>query len=42
MQEQGSMNIDQQKGSYNAFVKIFTYTTIGLVILLALMAATLV
>lgn len=42
MYENGSMNIDQQKGSYNSFVKLFTYGTIGLVILLAIMAITLV
>ncbi len=42
MQEHGSMNIDQQKASYDGFVKLFTYSTIALVVLMALMAATLV
>lgn len=42
MFESGSMNIEQQKSSYNGFVKLFTYCTIFLVILMAIMAATLV
>ncbi|WP_420854592.1 aa3-type cytochrome c oxidase subunit IV [Sneathiella marina] len=32
------MNIDAQKESFNAFVKLFTFGTIGVVILLILMA----
>ncbi|MCG8494257.1 MAG: aa3-type cytochrome c oxidase subunit IV [Sneathiellales bacterium] len=38
MHEPGSMNIEQQKGAYNAFVKLTTVSTIGLTILLILMA----
>ncbi|MEP3244706.1 MAG: aa3-type cytochrome c oxidase subunit IV [Sneathiella sp.] len=41
MFEPGSMNIEAQKESYAGFVKLFTVCTIGLVILLAVMAATL-
>ncbi|WP_169569812.1 aa3-type cytochrome c oxidase subunit IV [Sneathiella limimaris] len=28
MYEQGNMNVEQQKESYNAFVKLFTWGTI--------------
>ncbi len=42
MSEHGNMNIEQQNGSYGSFVKITTYTSIFLVILLSLMALTLV
>jgi flagellar biogenesis protein FliO len=38
MSEHGNMNIDMQKGSFQLFVKLFTYSTIGIVILLILMA----
>ncbi|MBL4666015.1 MAG: aa3-type cytochrome c oxidase subunit IV [Sneathiella sp.] len=36
------MNIKQQNGSYVSFVKMTTYVTVFLAILLAIMAATLV
>lgn len=42
MTEHGGMNIDQQKGSWSDFVKLFTYSTAALVVLLLIMAATLV
>ena len=38
MSEQGNMNIDAQKESFDEFVKLFKYGTIGIVILLILMA----
>ncbi len=38
MYEPGSMNIEAQKASYAAFVKLFTVSTIGLTVLLILMA----
>jgi len=41
MYEHGNMNIKQQNSSYGSFVKITTYTTVFLVILLLVMAATL-
>jgi len=40
--EQGNMNIEQQQGSYDVFVKLFSRTTIALVILMLLMFFTLV
>jgi Bacterial aa3 type cytochrome c oxidase subunit IV len=41
MQEHGNMDIDQQKGSYNGFVKLFTWSTILIIVGLSIMAATL-
>ncbi len=41
MYEQGSMNIEQQKGSYDGFVKLFTWGTGFLVVLMGVMALTL-
>ncbi|MEH6547916.1 MAG: aa3-type cytochrome c oxidase subunit IV [Sneathiella sp.] len=38
MTEPGQMNIDAQKASFQAFVKLFTVGTIGIIILLILMA----
>lgn len=38
MTEPGQMNIDAQKASFHAFVKLFTVGTIGIIILLILMA----
>lgn len=42
MSEHGGMNIDQQKGSWSNFVKLFTYSTVSIAVLLIIMAATLV
>jgi len=42
MSEHGNMNIDAQKESFQGFVKLFTFGTIGIVILLILMATFLV
>ena len=42
MTEPGQMNIDMQKASFQAFVKLFTCGTIGIGILLILMATFLV
>ena len=38
MHENGSMDISAQKESFDAFIKLFKYGTIFLVILLILMA----
>ncbi|PHQ70600.1 MAG: aa3-type cytochrome c oxidase subunit IV [Sneathiella sp.] len=38
MSEHGNMNIDTQKETFQGFVKLFTYGTIAIVILLVLMA----
>ena len=35
MYEQGNMNIEQQKASYDGFVKLFAYGTIGSAIITA-------
>lgn len=40
--EQGNMNIEQQKGSFDVFVKLFTRVTIALVILMLVMFFTLI
>ncbi|MZR32008.1 aa3-type cytochrome c oxidase subunit IV [Sneathiella litorea] len=37
MSEQGNMDISAQRESYGAFIKLFKYSTIFLVILLSLM-----
>jgi len=42
MSEHGHMNIDQQKATYANFVKMATYATAFLVVLLSIMAITLV
>lgn len=36
--EQGRMNIDVQKGTYKLFTKLVTVSTIGIAVLLILMA----
>ena len=36
MYEQGNMDIDQQKASYDGFVKLFVYGTIGSALITAL------
>ncbi|MCF8468710.1 MAG: aa3-type cytochrome c oxidase subunit IV [Sneathiella sp.] len=41
MSEHGNMNIEMQKDAFHAFVKLFKYGTIGVVILLILMAVVL-
>ncbi|MFT6556525.1 MULTISPECIES: aa3-type cytochrome c oxidase subunit IV [Sneathiella] len=41
MYEPGSMNIEAQKASYAGFVKLFTWVTGLLIVLLVIMAATL-
>jgi flagellar biogenesis protein FliO len=38
MTEPGQMNIDAQKASFHNFVKLFTFGTMGVVVLLVLMA----
>jgi|GEM_PF-2535885 len=40
--EQGNMNIEQQQGAFDAFVKLFTRGTIALVILMLIMFFTLI
>lgn len=42
MSEHGNMNIDMQNKSYGAFIQLFKYSTIAVVVLLILMAIFLV